>query len=35
VLIQTRSHPEKHCIMSWWLMQSPPSGPSATNYMNC
>jgi len=35
VAIQTRSHPEKHCIISWWLMLSPPCGPSATNLMNC
>jgi len=33
--IRTRPHPEKHCIMSWWLMLYPPCGPSATNHMNC
>jgi len=35
VAIRTRPHPEKHCIISWWLMLSPPCGPSATNHMNC
>jgi len=35
VPIRTRPHPEKHCIISWWLMLSPPCGPSATNRMNC
>jgi len=35
VAIQTRPHLEKHCIISWWLMHSPPCGPSATNHMNC
>ena len=35
VAIWTRPHPEKHCIISWWLMLSPPCGPSATNHMNC
>jgi len=33
--IRTRPHPEKHCIISWWLMLSPLCGPSATNHMNC
>ena len=33
--IWTRPHPEKHCIISWWLIHSPPCGPSATNHMNC
>ena len=32
--IQTRPHPEKECIISWWLMVSPPCGPSAFNHMN-
>jgi len=35
--VATRSHPhlETHCIISWWLMLSPPCGPGATNRMNC
>jgi len=35
VAIQTRPHPEKNCIISWWLKHSPPGGPSPTNHMNC
>jgi len=35
VAIQTHPHAEKHCIISWWLMLSPPCGPSAMNHMNC
>ena len=35
VAILTRPHPEKPCIICWWLMLSPPCGPSATNHMNC
>jgi len=35
VAIRTRPHPEKHCIISWWLMLSLPCGPSATNHMKC
>jgi len=35
VPICTHPHPEKHCIISWWIMLSPPSGPSATNHMHC
>jgi hypothetical protein len=35
VAIRTCPHPEKYCIISWWLMLSPPCGPSATNHMNC
>ena len=35
VAIWTRPHPEKHCIISWWLMFSPACGPSATNHLNC
>jgi len=35
VALRTRPHPEKHCIISSWLMLSPPCGPSATNHMNC
>jgi len=35
VAIWTRPHPEKHCIISWWLMLSTPCGPSATNHINC
>jgi hypothetical protein len=35
VAIQTRPHPEKHYLISWWHMLSPPCGPSATNHMNC
>jgi len=35
VAIRTRPHPAKHCTISWWLMLSPPCGPSATNHMNC
>jgi len=34
VAILTRPHPEKHSKISWWLMLSPPCGPSATNHMN-
>jgi len=34
VAIRTHPHPEKHCIISWWLMLSPPCGPSATNHMS-
>jgi len=34
VAIQTSPHPEKHCIISWWLMLSPPCGPSIMNHMN-
>jgi len=34
VAIQTCPHPEKHCIISWWLMLSPPCGPSVMNHMN-
>jgi len=34
VAIRTRPHQGKHCIISWWLMLSPPCGPSATNHMN-
>jgi len=33
VAIRTCPHPEKRCIICWWLMLSPPCGPSATNYM--
>jgi len=35
VAIRTRPHPEKYCIISWWIMLSPPWGPCATNHMNC
>ena len=35
VAIRTCPCPGKHCISSWWLMVSPPCGPSATNRMNC
>jgi len=35
VAIRTCPHPEKYCIIPWWLMLSPPFGPSATNHMNC
>jgi len=35
VAIRTCPHPEKHCIICWWLMLSPPCGPSAINHMNC
>jgi len=35
VAIWTRPHPEKHCIISWWLILSPPCGPTATNHMSC
>ena len=35
VAIWTHPHPEKHCIIPWWLMVSPPCGPSETNQMNC
>ena len=35
VASRTRHHPANYCIMSWWLMLSPPYGPSATNHMNC
>jgi len=31
---QTCPHPEKHCIISWWNLLSPPCWPSATNHMN-
>ena len=34
-VIWTRPHPEKHCIISWWLMIYPPCGPSSTNHKNC
>jgi hypothetical protein len=34
VAICTRPHPEKHSIISWWLMLCPPCGPSATTHMN-
>jgi len=33
--IRTRPHPEMHHPISWWLMRSPPCGPSATIHMNC
>jgi hypothetical protein len=33
--IWTRSHLEKHCLMPWCFMLSPPCGPSATNHVNC
>jgi len=35
VAIRTRPHLEKHYIISWWLMLSPPCEPSAMNHMNC
>jgi len=35
VAIQTGPHSETHCIISWWLILSPPCGPSAMNHMNC
>jgi len=35
VAIRTCPHPEKHSIISWWLMLSPPCGPNPTNHMNC
>jgi len=35
VAIWTRPHPVKRCIISWWLMLSPPCGPRARNHMNC
>ena len=35
VVIQTRPHLQQHCIISWWLMLSPPGGPSSMNHMNC
>jgi len=35
VAIWTRPHPEKHCLILWWQMLSAPSGPSATNHINC
>jgi len=31
---QTCPHPEKHFIYSFWLILSPPQGPSATNHIN-
>jgi len=34
VALRTRPHLEKHCIISWWLMLSPPCRPSATNHTN-
>ena len=33
--IRTLPHPEQRWISSWWLMLSPPCGPSTTNNMNC
>jgi len=33
--IWTCHHHEKDCIISCWLILSPPCGPSATNNMNC
>jgi len=35
VAIRTCPHPEKHCIITCWLMLSPPCGPNGTNHMNC
>ena len=35
VAIRTHPHPGKRCIISWWIMLSPPCGPSAMNHMNC
>jgi len=35
VAIWTHPHSGKHCILSSWLMISPPCGPSGTNHMNC
>jgi hypothetical protein len=35
VVIRTSPHPQKHWIISWWLMLAPPCGPSAMNHMNC
>jgi len=35
VAIRTRPNPEKQCIISRWLMLSPPRGPRATNHMYC
>jgi len=35
VAIRTCHYPEKHCIISGWLMISPLCGQSATNHMNC
>jgi len=35
VTIRTKHNQEKHCIISWWLMLSPPCGPSAMNLKNC
>jgi len=34
VAILTHPHPEKHCIIAWWLMHSPPCGPSAMKHIN-
>jgi hypothetical protein len=34
VAIRTRSHTEQHCVISSWLMLSPPCGPSAANHKN-
>ena len=35
VAIQTHHHPEKCCIISWWLKYAAPCGPSARNHMYC
>ena len=34
VAIRTRPSSEMHYIISWWLMLSPPFGPSSMNHMN-
>jgi len=33
--ILSRHDPETHCIISSWLMRSPPCGPSGSNHMYC
>jgi hypothetical protein len=34
-VIRIHLHPMKHSIVSYWLVNSPPCGPSVMNHINC